>query len=225
VAPLHHLPLTEIQENPWNPNVLPDHLQLALVENIRRAGFNQPLLVRRNPGEGRPYEVVDGAHRLRAARAAGLERVPCLVVDMDDAEARAQTLAMNRLRGELEPAQVAALIREIEGEIPLHELAEFTGFGEAELESLLDLLDLDWSSSPSGEAERPLPHYEEEEEEWVTLRLRVPESLADLFRSELERLKQIRGTEHDHLALEVMVLNSAQTPALHMTGEGGRPHP
>lgn len=60
-----------------------------------------------------------------------------------------------------------------------------------------------------------------EEEEWVTVAIRAPASVASLFLEELHRLKAIRGTPHDHLALEVMILNSAQTPASHMTGEGG----
>ncbi len=54
-----------------------------LVESVRQFGVLQPLLVRPfGPG----YEVVAGARRFAAAKAAGLTELPCRVVDVDDEE-------------------------------------------------------------------------------------------------------------------------------------------
>lgn len=200
----------EIRPNDWNPNVVPDHVQAALEKNIERAGFNQPVLLRETD-DG--YEIVDGEHRWRAARARGDKTVPAIVRDFSVTEAKLQTIAMNKLRGEMEPADVARLIREAEEDgIPLAEQAEFTGYTGEELTGLTNLLEFDWSNfgknDGAGAGEAPQPG----DEEWVDLRFRVPESVAVVVRSEIDRLKGIRETEHDHLALELMAVTSALTP-------------
>ena len=55
----------------------------GLAESVRELGVLQPLLiVRVRDGE---YELVAGSHRLAAAKLAGLAKVPCLLIDADDA--------------------------------------------------------------------------------------------------------------------------------------------
>lgn len=201
-----------LHPNEWNPNVVADHVQRALGKNIERAGSNQPVLARPHPTREGEYEIVDGEHRWREHKERGLQ-VPVIVRPFSTAEAKLQTIAMNRLRGEMEPADVARLIREAEEDgIPVEEQVEFTGYTLEEATNLTKLLDFDWSQygeAPPGGDNDSAP---KGEEEWVDLRFRVPESVAVLMRSELDRLKQIRETEHDHLALELMVVASAQTP-------------
>jgi hypothetical protein len=57
----------------------------ALESSIRAIGVLEPLLVR---PAGKRYHLIAGARRLRAAVAAGLRTVPCLVQDVDDEMAR-----------------------------------------------------------------------------------------------------------------------------------------
>jgi len=131
-----------IYENPWNPNEVPAEIMAALKRNIERFGFNQPILVRPIGGETLDgpvaYEVVDGAHRFRAAVELGIDKVPVVVREFTDAEAKAQTIAMNRLRGEMDPVQMATLVREIneEGIDGIETLSEFIGYNDAELAEL-----------------------------------------------------------------------------------------
>jgi uncharacterized ParB-like nuclease family protein len=55
----------------------------GLADSVRELGILQPLLiVRVRDGE---YELVAGCHRLAAAKLAGLAKVPCLLIDADDA--------------------------------------------------------------------------------------------------------------------------------------------
>ena len=63
-----------------------------LAESLAEFGVLQPLLVRRNRGR---YELIAGAKRLAAARAAGLAEVPCLLYDVDDAQAEQMKRASN----------------------------------------------------------------------------------------------------------------------------------
>jgi ParB-like chromosome segregation protein Spo0J len=63
-----------------------------LTESIGKYGVLQPLLVRRIEGR---YRVIDGARRLHAALAAGLDQVPCVVHEADEQQAAALAKAAN----------------------------------------------------------------------------------------------------------------------------------
>lgn len=76
---------SEIQANRYQPRQSFDEEALEdLSESIRQYGILQPLIVRRLLGKG--YELIAGERRLRAARKAGLEKVPALVREYNDAE-------------------------------------------------------------------------------------------------------------------------------------------
>ena len=75
------LRVTDIRPNPRQPRRLFDDGGLReLASSIRRHGILQPLTVRRCPGG---WELVAGERRLRAARLAGLETVPCIEAAVD----------------------------------------------------------------------------------------------------------------------------------------------
>lgn len=75
----------EIRANRYQPRQNFDEAALEdLSESIRQYGILQPLIVRRLPERG--YELIAGERRLRAARKAGLEKVPALVREYNDAE-------------------------------------------------------------------------------------------------------------------------------------------
>jgi ParB-like chromosome segregation protein Spo0J len=80
----------------------------GLCEAVRRLDFAQAITLRALPGK--QYDIVDGNHRLRAARVAGLTELPALVYpeSMTDAQLRALRLALNRWRGEPRQDVVAA---------------------------------------------------------------------------------------------------------------------
>lgn len=67
----------------------------SLADSLSEFGVLQPLLVRRNQGR---YEVIAGAQRLAAAKAAGLTEVPCLLYDADERQAERMRYATN-IRG------------------------------------------------------------------------------------------------------------------------------
>lgn len=95
VPQLRLVPVSKIESSP--PNAA-EGLQ-GLVDSIQEFGVLQPLLVRRDRGR---YELLSGAKRLVAAAAAGLSEVPCLVLEVDEIEARRLAEAANR--GAVRPA-------------------------------------------------------------------------------------------------------------------------
>ena len=105
------IPLDRIARNPNQPRKLFDPESLrALSESIRRYGVITPLTVRRLP---RGFELVAGERRLRAARMAGLETVPCYIVEADEARSGLMALLENLQRQDLDFFEEAASLRQL----------------------------------------------------------------------------------------------------------------
>lgn len=58
----------------------------ALVDSIRQYGVQQPILVRRTPGQDKPYECVSGHRRRLGSEDAGKTTIPARIIDLDDDE-------------------------------------------------------------------------------------------------------------------------------------------
>ena len=98
-ASVDAVPLDSITFNPLQPRQSFSQGSLEeLTQSILQHGVLQPLLVRRRDDH---HELIAGERRLRAARAAKLERVPIIVVDADDSEALALALIENLQREDL----------------------------------------------------------------------------------------------------------------------------
>lgn len=93
------LPLSAIRFNDQQPRKYFDPVSLDdLAHSIRQKGVLEPIIVRR-AGDG--YEVVAGERRTRAAKLAGLEEIPAIVVDIDDREALEIAITENLQREDL----------------------------------------------------------------------------------------------------------------------------
>ena len=108
------LPVEGIAPNPCQPRRAFDPQPLAeLADSIRRHGILQPLTVRQT-AEG--WELVAGERRLRAAKLAGLETVPCIRIQAEEQESALLALIENIQRKDLhyfeEAAAIAAYLRQ-----------------------------------------------------------------------------------------------------------------
>nr|WP_297175342.1 ParB/RepB/Spo0J family partition protein [uncultured Agathobaculum sp.] len=98
---LRRIRVSDIARNPNQPRKYFDPEAIAqLAESIRQYGVLNPLTVRRALGGG--YELVAGERRLRAARVAGLNDVPCLVISADNEDSSAIALVENLQRRDLD---------------------------------------------------------------------------------------------------------------------------
>lgn len=134
------LPPKAIRPNPAQPRKHFSQEELAeLAESIRQHGVLQPLSVRR---VGTGYELIAGERRLRAARSAGLQEVPCIVMQMDDRESGAAALVENLQRADLdfiEEAMGIARLMEL-GELSQEQAARFLGKSQSAVANKLRLL-------------------------------------------------------------------------------------
>lgn len=97
------LPIESLRPNPNQPRRHMGDLA-ELIASVREKGVLEPILVRRR-GEG--YEIIAGERRYRAACEAGLDEVPCVVRDSDDAEVMEIALIENLQRKDLHPFEEA----------------------------------------------------------------------------------------------------------------------
>ena len=98
---LRRVRVGEIARNPNQPRKYFDPEAIAqLAESIRQYGVLNPLTVRRLSNGA--YELVAGERRLRAARVAGLNEVPCLVISADEQSSSAIALVENLQRRDLD---------------------------------------------------------------------------------------------------------------------------
>ncbi len=101
----------EILPNPVQPRRSFDDEGLAeLSESIKSYGILNPLTVRLRGGR---YELVAGERRLRAAKLAGLQELPCLLVDVNMEDASLLALVENLQRQDLDFIEEAAGIRQL----------------------------------------------------------------------------------------------------------------
>lgn len=104
---LVEVPLDAIAPNPDQPRTViePEALE-ALAASIRASGVLQPVVVAPADAEGR-HELIAGERRWRAARIAGLERVPAIIRAVDARERLELALVENIVREDLSPIDVA----------------------------------------------------------------------------------------------------------------------
>ncbi len=113
-----------------------------LADSIRVHGVVQPLLVRPN---GSRYTIVAGERRFRAARLAGLETVPVLAAEYDEAQMQEVALIENLQREDLNPVEEAAAIRFLmqQHDLTQEEVSERLGKSRPAIANALRLLNLD----------------------------------------------------------------------------------
>ncbi|MDQ3165553.1 MAG: ParB/RepB/Spo0J family partition protein [Actinomycetota bacterium] len=100
------LPVDAIRANPRQPRQVFDQDAMAeLVHSIREVGLLQPVIVR---PVAAAYELVMGERRWRAAREAGLQRVPAIVRETADEDLLRDALLENLHRAQLNPLEEAA---------------------------------------------------------------------------------------------------------------------
>ncbi len=140
---LRHLALDLIRPNPRQPRREFDgEALLALSESIKARGILQPLVVR--PLAGGTFELVAGERRLRAARLAGLDAIPALVRETEEAEQLELALIENVAREDLNPVEEARACATLVDDLGVtkEELGRRIGRSRVAVSNLIRLLDL-----------------------------------------------------------------------------------
>ena len=102
-----NLPLAKIEPNPDQPRKVFEQSSLdELAESIRQHGVITPITVRRADKDGY-YQIIAGERRWRAARQAGLEDIPAMILEASESEVMELALIENLQRQDLNPIEEA----------------------------------------------------------------------------------------------------------------------
>lgn len=132
-----------VRPNPYQPRETFDEKLLdELAASIRQLGIIQPITVR--VIDGGQFELISGERRLRAARRAGLERIPAFVREADTEEMLEMALVENLQREELNPVEVAIGYQRLieECDLTQEQVAVRVGKNRATVANFLRLLKL-----------------------------------------------------------------------------------
>ena len=140
---LEQIPLELIQPNPRQPRSSFDDQTLnELAESLKANGLLQPILLRPLAGNG--FELIAGERRWRAARLAGLERVPAIVRSTEESRRLELALIENMAREDLNPVEAARACAALVEELGLtkEEVGRRVGRSRVAVSNWIRLLDL-----------------------------------------------------------------------------------
>ena len=102
------IPIADLQRNKYQPRTIFDEEKLIeLSSSIKENGVIQPIAVRPNKYEPGKYEIVAGERRWLAAQKAGLNKVPVVVLDIDDQTSLEVAIVENVQRQDLNAIEEA----------------------------------------------------------------------------------------------------------------------
>ncbi len=181
------IPVSQISPNPYQPRREFDEGELlSLSLSIKTEGILQPLSVRK---VGESYELIAGERRLRGAVMAGLDAVPCIVIETTDRNSALLALVENIQRKDLgffEEAHAISNLIELYG-MTQEDAALRLGYAQSTLANKLRLLKLNAQ-------ERTLICQRGLSERHARAFLRLPEGE--------KRLEIIQRVAREHLTVE-----------------------
>jgi ParB family chromosome partitioning protein len=136
------LPVDAIAPNPQQPRKsFEDNGLQELAASLRQTGLLQPVVVRRI---GQGYQLIVGERRWRAARLAGLTRIPAVIREASDAQSLELALVENLLREDLNPMEEAEAYERLLAEFgwTQEDLAQRVGRDRSSVANCLRLLKL-----------------------------------------------------------------------------------
>ncbi len=152
--PVRDVAIDRIAPNPQQPRSVIEPRALAeLADSIRQHGVIQPLLVSELGGsefdggeavEAPRYQLIAGERRLRAARAAGLDRVPVVVRESTPQELLELAIVENVQRADLSPLEEAVAYQRLAGDFGLtqQQVAARVGRSRTAVTNTMRLLEL-----------------------------------------------------------------------------------
>ncbi|MGF1739233.1 ParB/RepB/Spo0J family partition protein [Photobacterium satsumensis] len=141
---LKELAISQLAPGRYQPRKDMSEEALAeLAESIRAQGVIQPIVVREMAPQ--QYEIIAGERRWRASRQAGLQKVPCIIKDVNDRATVAIALIENIQREDLNAIEEAQALERLQSEFSLthQQVAEAVGKSRAAVSNLLRLNQLE----------------------------------------------------------------------------------
>lgn len=131
---VQEIEISKLKPAKYNPRKISEEELKKLVKSINEYGFVEPIVVNKD------MTVIGGHQRLKALEYLEEKTAPCTLVDLTKTQEKALNIALNKISGEFDIPMLKELLTELDdGEFDM----DLTGFGEEELEKLLNDSHLD----------------------------------------------------------------------------------
>lgn len=140
---LLNLDVDQVKANRYQPREIFDEAALeSLAASLKQHGLIQPITVRKDEAGG--YELISGERRWRAARRAGLSKIPAILKEVADQELMEWALLENLQREDLNPIEKAKAYENLISEFSLTQeaIASRMGINRSSVSNFLRLLHL-----------------------------------------------------------------------------------
>jgi hypothetical protein len=199
------LPIELLIEADWNYKEQDAGLSRKLVENIRRNGQLENIIVRQLVTGF--FEVVNGNHRLAAFRELGFEKVivyDCGTISL--VEAQRIAIETNETRFATDQFKLAERMAELEQRFGAKELAETMPYTLDQVEGFKRLVDFDWDGFEQQQSDRSSG-----EDKSKTLKIAVSDATYELWNQWLETVTSLGATDRVQ-AFEWAVIAALNVP-------------
>ena len=168
----------------YNPRQLSDEQYKHLKESISRFGLVDPIIINKN--KDRKNTIIGGHQRVKVARTMGINEVPCVEIDLTYDREKELNVRLNKNTGDW----------------------DFDILNEAfEIEQLLD-----WGFDNSAIKIDLEDVIKDEEEDFKTLSLKLPEPVYALWNKWKSKAKEITDSDSDINAFEYAIVEALNTP-------------
>ena len=137
------IPINKIKSNVDQPRKDFDNERIIeLAESIKHHGIIQPLILKQS---GNNYMIIAGERRWRAAKLAGINEVPAIIMDLTDKEILEVSLIENIQREDLNPIEEALAYKKLLSDfnITQEELSKRMGKSRTAITNIMRLINLD----------------------------------------------------------------------------------
>ena len=168
----------------YNPRQLSDDQYKHLKDSISRFGLVDPIIINKN--KDRKGIIIGGHQRVKVARTMGIKEVPCVEIDLDYDKERELNVRLNKNTGDW----------------------DFDILYEAfEIEQLLD-----WGFDNSEINFGIEDVIKDEEEDFRTLSLKLPEPVYSLWEQWKSKAKELTDSDSEINAFEYAIVEALNTP-------------
>lgn len=140
------LPLSALQESPYNPRTISREKMAALKASLVEHGMVLTLVIQVKSKAHGKNVIIGGHQRVRAMRELCKEHgwpepetVPCVLLDVEDAQARRLNVTLNNVEGEFDPYKLGEIFASMLPDMTQEQVLA-TGFASEELAELVKLV-------------------------------------------------------------------------------------
>jgi ParB-like chromosome segregation protein Spo0J len=127
--------------HPENPNRMGKGMFKKLTAHIERTGNYEPVIVRVDPQIEGSYQILNGHHRVKALKTLDIDKVDCVVWDVEDDESLVLLATLNRLVGNDELERKRDLFKNLMKRIELKELSKQLPDNKKSIQRLASLIE------------------------------------------------------------------------------------